>query len=129
MNRTDELGEIDHERKKAMKELQIGQGTYLDLPRLIDTRLLVQANSGGGKSWLLRRLLEQSHGKVQHIVLDLDGAFTILSKNLLTNSIRSCALSSYKSIIALVFNSKSFLAKRFAILMLIGMSPSLPTRT
>src|SRR5689334_16314253 len=31
----------------------------------LDTRLLIQANSGGGKSWLIRRLLEQSHGKVQ----------------------------------------------------------------
>jgi hypothetical protein len=26
----------------------------LDLPMLVDTRLLIQANSGGGKSWLLR---------------------------------------------------------------------------
>jgi len=36
---------------------------------------LVQANSGGGKSWLLRRLLEQSHGKIQQIVIDLEGEF------------------------------------------------------
>jgi hypothetical protein len=26
----------------------------LDLPTLVDTRLLIQANFGGGKSWLLR---------------------------------------------------------------------------
>src|SRR2546429_299134 len=50
----------------------------IDLSRLIDTRLLVQANSGGGKSWLLRRLLEQSHGKVQQIVIDLEGEFSTL---------------------------------------------------
>jgi len=50
----------------------------IDLPRLIETRLLVQANSGGGKSWLLRRLLEQTHGKVQQIVLDLEGEFSTL---------------------------------------------------
>lgn len=31
----------------------------LDLDVLLRTRLLVQANSGGGKSWLLRRLAEQ----------------------------------------------------------------------
>lgn len=49
-----------------------------DLPTLIETRLLVQANSGGGKSWLLRRLLEQSHGQVQQIVLDLEGEFQTL---------------------------------------------------
>ncbi len=50
----------------------------IDLAKLISTRLLIQANSGGGKSWLIRRLLEQSHGKVQQIVLDLEGEFSTL---------------------------------------------------
>jgi DNA helicase HerA-like ATPase len=49
-----------------------------DLDRLVDTRLLVQANSGGGKSWLLRRLLEQTHGHVQHLVIDPEGEFASL---------------------------------------------------
>ncbi len=52
--------------------------TPIDLAKLIDTRLLVQANSGGGKSWLLRRLLEQSHGQVQQIIIDLEGEFSTL---------------------------------------------------
>ncbi len=60
----------------------IGKGTNgnvnLDLTRLISTRLLIQANSGGGKSWLIRRLLEQSHGQVQQIVIDLEGEFSTL---------------------------------------------------
>jgi len=43
----------------------------IDLNNLIDTRLLIQANSGGGKSYAIRKLLEETHGKVQHIVLDL----------------------------------------------------------
>lgn len=50
----------------------------MNLEKLIDTRLLVQANSGGGKSWLLRRILEQSHGKVHQIVIDLEGEFSTL---------------------------------------------------
>ncbi len=50
----------------------------LDLATLIETRLLVQANSGGGKSFALRRLLEQSHGKVQHLVIDVEGTFRTL---------------------------------------------------
>ncbi len=50
----------------------------IDLAKLISTRLLIQANSGGGKSWLIRRLLEQTHGKVQQIVLDLEGEFSTL---------------------------------------------------
>lgn len=49
-----------------------------DLATLIDTRLLIQSNSGGGKSWAIRRLLEQSHGQVQQIVLDLEGEFSTL---------------------------------------------------
>ena len=52
-----------------------GQPLTLDVPRLVETRLLVQANSGGGKSWLLRRLLEQTHGAVQHLVIDPEGEF------------------------------------------------------
>lgn len=50
----------------------------LDLDRLVDTRLLIQANSGGGKSWCLRRLLEQTHGRVQHLVIDPEGEFASL---------------------------------------------------
>lgn len=61
-----------------MSKIQIGSGPEIDLAKLIDTRLLVQANSGGGKSWLIRRLLEQSHGKVQQIIIDLEGEFSTL---------------------------------------------------
>jgi len=50
----------------------------IDVPRLVATRLLVQANSGGGKSWALRRLLEQTFGLVQHIVIDPDGEYHTL---------------------------------------------------
>lgn len=49
-----------------------------DLATLVDTRLLVQSNSGGGKSYALRRILEQSHGHIQQIVLDLEGEFATL---------------------------------------------------
>lgn len=49
-----------------------------DLPTLIETRLIVQANSGGGKSWALRRILEQSHGRIQQMVIDVEGGFRSL---------------------------------------------------
>ncbi len=58
--------------------ISLNQSLSIDLPTLLDTRLLVQANSGGGKSWLLRRILEQSHGHVQQIVIDLEGEFATL---------------------------------------------------
>ena len=50
----------------------------LDVPRLVATRLLVQGRSGGGKSWTLRRVLEQTHGAIQHLVIDPEGEFASL---------------------------------------------------
>ena len=47
-----------------------------DLPALVDTRLLIQANSGGGKSWLLRLIAERAG--IQTIVLDNEGEFASL---------------------------------------------------
>lgn len=59
-------------------KFEIGTGLRCDLERLVDSRLLVQANSGGGKSWCLRRLLEQTHGHVQQLVIDPEGEFASL---------------------------------------------------
>lgn len=50
----------------------------IDVPRLLETRLLVQANSGGGKSWTLRRIIEQVADKVQVLVIDPEGEFYTL---------------------------------------------------
>lgn len=57
---------------------ELGADVRVDLNALVDTRLLVQANSGGGKSWCLRRLLEQTHGRVQQLVIDPEGEFATL---------------------------------------------------
>ncbi len=50
----------------------------LDLNILLRTRLLIQANSGGGKSLTLRGLAEQAFGKVQIIIIDPAGEFSTL---------------------------------------------------
>ena len=50
-------------------------GIITNLEKLIESRLLIQANSGGGKSYAIRKLLEETNGKVQQIVLDLEGEF------------------------------------------------------
>jgi uncharacterized protein len=55
-----------------------GKNVSLELDVLLRTRLLIQANSGKGKSWLLRRLAEQLFGKVQVIILDPEGEFASL---------------------------------------------------
>jgi len=52
----------------------------IDLEELLATRLLVQGNSGSGKSHLLRRLLEQSAGLVQQVVIDPEGDFITLAE-------------------------------------------------
>jgi hypothetical protein len=56
-----------------------GESVALDLAELLATRLLVQGNSGSGKSHLLRRLLEGSAGTVQQVVIDPEGDFVTLS--------------------------------------------------
>ena len=53
-------------------------GIRLDVPMLLRTRLLIQANSGGGKSWLLRRLAEQLFGKIPVLIIDPEGEFATL---------------------------------------------------
>ena len=56
-----------------------GTAAMLDLEELLSTRLLVQGNSGSGKSHLLRRLLEQSAPWVQQAVIDPEGDFATLA--------------------------------------------------
>jgi len=51
----------------------------IDLEELLATRLLVQGNSGSGKSHLLRRLLEECAGQVQQVVIDPEGDFVTLA--------------------------------------------------
>lgn len=50
----------------------------VDLLTLIDTRLLVQANSGGGKSGTLRLIAERASSSIQTIILDNEGEFATL---------------------------------------------------
>lgn len=54
----------------------------IDPMRLVDTRMLIQANSGGGKSWLLRVIAEQTADRIQTIILDPEGEFATLREKL-----------------------------------------------
>ncbi len=55
-----------------------GEPLAIDLERLIGAHLGVVATSGGGKSGAIRRLLETTHGRVQHLVLDVEDEFYTL---------------------------------------------------
>ncbi|HEY9057638.1 MAG TPA: ATP-binding protein, partial [Aurantimonas sp.] len=59
---------------------QTGEPAELDLEELLSTRLLVQGNSGSGKSHLLRRLLERSADWVQQAIIDPEGDFVSLAE-------------------------------------------------
>lgn len=59
-------------------KLHLADDFQVDLDRLLASRLLAQARSGGGKSWLLRRLLEQALPYVQCLVIDPEGEFASL---------------------------------------------------
>jgi DNA helicase HerA-like ATPase len=52
----------------------------LDVNKLIGGRLLVQGSSGAGKSWTLRRILEQTTGLIQQIIVDPEGEFRALAE-------------------------------------------------
>jgi uncharacterized protein len=56
-----------------------GAAICIDVEELLATRLLVQGNSGSGKSHLLRRILEESAEIVQQIVIDPEGDFVTLA--------------------------------------------------
>lgn len=93
-----------------MTKVPIGQTELgplkLDITRLVDTRLLICANSGGGKSWLLRLLVERAAKHVQVIILDPEGEFASLREKVdlalvgaggeLATDLRSAALLARK---------------------------------
>jgi hypothetical protein len=62
-----------------MGTTRTGEPGLIDLAELLATRLLVQGNSGSGKSHLLRRLLEQSAPWVQQVIIDPEGDFVTLA--------------------------------------------------
>jgi uncharacterized protein len=55
-----------------------GKGLRPDLKKLLVSRMLIQANSGGGKSHTIRKLCEILHGHVQQIIIDTEGEFSTL---------------------------------------------------
>jgi hypothetical protein len=77
-------GHLGHSRAMTAKiDMGIdasGNPVLIDLEELLATRLLVQGNSGSGKSHLLRCLLEGSAGLVQQIVIDPEGDFVTLAE-------------------------------------------------
>jgi len=58
--------------------IKLNNETSMDLLKFRSQMSLLQASTGGGKSWAIRRILEQSFGKIPHIILDTEGEFATL---------------------------------------------------
>jgi hypothetical protein len=61
-----------------MKNIKLNNEIELDLPKLIEGGMVILANSGGGKSYAIRRIAEQAVDNVQVIILDPEGEFASL---------------------------------------------------
>lgn len=59
---------------------EFGATVTLSIATLLEGRLMVQGASGAGKSWTLRRLLEQSARLIQQVVIDPEGEFVSLAE-------------------------------------------------
>lgn len=73
------------QRKPGVNEILLGRDTggldtYLDMARLLEGRLLVQGVSQAGKSWTLRRILEQTVKMLPQAVLDPEGEFSSIAE-------------------------------------------------
>lgn len=55
-----------------------GKPAEFNIAKLILTRLLICANSGGGKSWLIRLMAELLFGVMPVIIFDIEGEFVTL---------------------------------------------------
>ncbi len=71
--------------KSGTKNIQVAQignkSIPMSLEKLIDSKLLITASSGGGKSYALRKILEQTARLVQQFVFDTEGEFENLLEN------------------------------------------------
>ena len=50
----------------------------VELGQLLETRMLVQGSSRSGKTWALYSMLQETHGRVQHLVIDREADFALL---------------------------------------------------
>jgi len=57
---------------------KINIGISIDLQKLIRSKLLIQAGSDGGKSQTARKIIEESFGKVQIIIMDPEDEYASL---------------------------------------------------
>jgi len=58
--------------------VQLGRGLKVDVLKLVETRVGICANSGAGKTYLMRLLIEQIGGRIPIHILDWEGEYVTL---------------------------------------------------
>jgi hypothetical protein len=62
----------------ADPKAELGEPVYVDTDMLLDGGLLIAASSGRGKSHTFRKLIEETNGTCQQIIIDVEGEFGTL---------------------------------------------------
>lgn len=60
------------------KEIKLNKEVSMDIPKLIEGGMVILANSGGGKSYAIRRIAEEAVNQIQTIIIDPEGEFASL---------------------------------------------------
>lgn len=60
------------------QSIKLNSEIEIDIEKLIQSRMVILANSGGGKSYAIRRIAEQASEKIQTIIIDPEGEFASL---------------------------------------------------
>lgn len=61
-----------------MNEITLGKGFKVNREKLLQSRMVILANSGGGKSYAVRKFAEQTVSSTQTIIIDPEGEFASL---------------------------------------------------
>lgn len=61
-----------------MKKIKLNKEISIDIPKLIEGGMVILANSGGGKSYAIRKIAEEAVDQVQTIIIDPEGEFASL---------------------------------------------------
>lgn len=59
-------------------KINLNKEINIDIPKLLESRMVILANSGGGKSYAIRKIAEEAVSQVQIIIIDPEGEFASL---------------------------------------------------
>lgn len=61
-----------------MKKIKLNNEIGIDIDKLVQSRMVILANSGAGKSYAIRKIAEEAVNQIQTIIIDPEGEFSSL---------------------------------------------------